>query len=47
DTCRMVLVGSDLVVRLDGRAWVCMFSGEWESEGGLFAVVDLLVCGCV
>ena len=24
-----------------------MFSGEWEWEGDLFAVGDLLICDCV
>ena len=42
-----MLLGSDLAVRLNGRAWACMLSGEWDSKGGLLAVGDLLICGCV
>ncbi|CDJ62040.1 hypothetical protein ENH_00002180, partial [Eimeria necatrix] len=42
---QLLLVGSDLLVRLDGRAYAFMFSAEWEWEGCLFAVGELLICG--
>ncbi|CDJ67096.1 hypothetical protein, conserved [Eimeria necatrix] len=43
----LVLVGSDLLVPAGRKGVGMMFSGEWEWEGGLFAVGDLLICVCV
>ena len=40
-------VGGQRAAASAEREGAAMFSGEWESEGGLFAVGALLICGCV